>query len=259
MKHIIILVLYIALALGCGAPPEELELEQLDEGITAQLNGQGWRLDGGQLGNAQKTCVSAGGTGQKCMLPGDKSITIRLDTAGMASSDVTAATASVNSVISSFNAQFSSGGWSFATGNISPDLRIVKGTTDNVAGATDIRRYVTLSCALEGSVLTEPPPGYDGTYRRCANVVATVDYPKITASFGGGSPGAVPNVITHAVGSAIAASASAGLIGGNAGRITSQTTSSSAKNITLSSIEQCRVNSYVATSTSSITLQNTCF
>lgn len=259
MKLIVILFLYALALAGCGAPDEELELGQLDEGITAQLNGQGWRLDGGQLGNLQKTCTSAGGSGQKCMLPGDKAITVRLDTTGMSSADTTTATNAVSGTISSFNTQFSSGGWSFATGMISPDLRIVKGTTDNVAGATDIRRYVTLSCALAGSVLTEPPPGYDGTYQRCASIVATVDYDKITSSFGGGAPTAVPNVIGHAIGSAIAASASAGIIGGNGGRITSQTTSATAKNVTLSSVEQCRVNSYVATSSSSITLQNTCF
>lgn len=247
-------------ALGCGAPADdEIDLGQLDEGITAQLNGTGFRLDGGQAGGAGKICTGSGGTGQKCMLPQDKAVKIRLDTTGMSSADTTSATNAVNGTISSFTSQFASGGWTFGLQNISPDLRIVKGTTDNVAGATDIRRYVTLSCALAGSVLTEPSPGYDGTYQRCTNIVATVDYDKITASFGGGVPTAVPNVIAHAIGSAIAAATSAGIIGGNGGRITSQTTSSSAKNLTLSTIEQCRVNSLDLSSTSSITLQNTCF
>lgn len=259
MKRLTILICALITFLACGAPdtiplefgPEPEELAEVEQAQVAELNGGGYRVDGEEV---QNMCTGGASAAQKCMLPTDKSIRVKLSTSGMDPTDAAEATAALSTIISSLNTQFLGTGWSWSNQTIQPDINIVEGVVSNFAAATDLRFYERIACNTQGAAMTEPVAA-PGTYHRCTTATATVDYDKIFGSFGQGNK---KNVIFHAIGAAAIAPAGLGLNSSHTGKISSRVTSGSTKSSTLQDREKCRVNAQNLSNTSTISFTNDC-
>lgn len=250
MKNLFIL---FALLCACGSYDDDgFELGQDEQAMTIEKVGFGWRSDSTPDQQRQRNCVD-NSTTQVCLLPADKDVRYRVVTAGIAADDLTTTNNALTNEGAALNSQTNV--WTFAFGSGQGlDLDIAKGTVDNAAGASDIRRYVRLVCNSQSANLTETPSALNGTYARCSKATATVDYDKIHATFGVmGSP----FVVDQAVSGAVAQMTGLGLTLAT-GFVTSTATSGVSKSRSITTTDSCRLNGFNPATPASISTTFNC-
>lgn len=218
--------LVVGLAIGltaCGGDIEGMgdkpqALGQSTESLTA-YGFYGIRVDGA---NTQRLCAAVPSASQICVLPDTKTIRVKLDTAGMHPDDATLAQQWVTAIINNtYNPLYGTAGagWHWLEATTQVKLAIKYGAVDDSFGAdaTDIRRYLRITCKSSSPALTENP-STNGTYHVCSSWSAVVDTEKMYAH----NSVNMTQQIHHAV--AIAMMAPAGIGVGNItpGKITNQ-------------------------------------
>lgn len=149
----------------------------------------GFRRD---LASSNTRCLNPGVNSQACMLPPDKTYTVRVTGTGMSATQKIEAVGLVGGFIAAFKDELTSWTMSQLTGSSGGDVQISYGTLPGTA-KTSIHTYAHAT-ATGASTLEDF--GATGTYEKYGTISCTVDRAKIVQDF---STAQQPRVLRHAL------------------------------------------------------------